>query len=70
MKHLKTYEYFQSETGQYIDYDKDDIVICSDDNIPNLKAFKQNPLKNGGEYKVLSIYKRPEDKFILKKGVE
>lgn len=64
MKHLKTFEFFSTDTGQALDYDVNDIVICSDDKIPNLKSFKHNPLVNGDKYKVLKIYNNLEDKFL------
>lgn len=64
MKYLKTFEFFNTETGQALDYGEGDIVICSDDKIPNLKAFKHNPLIDGAKYKVLRIYNNLEDKYL------
>lgn len=63
MKYLKTFELF-SETGQALNYGVGDTVVCSDDEIKNLKSFKINPLNANQKYKVLRIYKTPEDKFL------
>ena len=65
MKYLKTFEYFNTETGQALDYKEGDIVICSDANVPtNNKKFLLSPLENGAKYKVLKIYNNLEDKFL------
>jgi len=64
MKYLKTFEFFSTETGQALDYEVGDIVICSDDKITNLKPTKRNPLIDGAKYKVLKIYNNLEDKYL------
>jgi hypothetical protein len=64
MKYLKTFEFFSTETGQALDYEVGDNVICFDDEIANLKSTKPNPLINGDKYKVLRIYNNLEDKYL------
>lgn len=56
MKYLKTFEFFETQTGQLCDFEKDDIVISQ---ITNKYLIK------GREYKVLKIYQLPEDKFLV-----
>jgi hypothetical protein len=55
MKHLKTFEFFETETGQALDYGEGDIVICSDE---------KGVLDVGTKYKVLRIYNNLEDKYL------
>jgi hypothetical protein len=64
MRYIKTFEFFSTETGQALDYEEGDIVICSDDKYnPTGKYFA---IDKGDKYKVLKIYKLPEDKFLKK----
>lgn len=58
MANIKTYEEF-SKTGNFLDYDVNDIVICVKEN-DGLKKY----LNIGDEYEVLKIYQLPEDKFL------
>lgn len=64
MKHLKTFEYYNTTTGQIVDYNVGDTIVCINDKIPNLKSTKHNPLKDGTKYKVLQIYKLAEDIYL------
>lgn len=62
MKYLKTFEFFETETGQALDYGEGDIVVCSDEKGVVLNKF--SALDIGAKYKVLRIYNNPEDKFL------
>ena len=61
MKYLKTFEFFETETGQVLDYSEGDTVVCSDDEKDNIKL---PALDKGSKYKVLRIYNNLEDKFL------
>ncbi len=63
MKYLKTFEFFETETGQVLDYSEGDTVVCSDDVSPKNKNLL-NPLKKGSKYRVIKIYSPIEDKFL------
>jgi uncharacterized protein (UPF0179 family) len=63
MKYLKTFEFFETETGQILDYGEGDTVVCSDEVSPKNKNLL-NPLKKGSKYRVIKIYKNVEDKFL------
>jgi len=64
MKYLKTFELYTSPgTGQHLDYDVDDIVICDMDKFFSV-ITGEKLLKKGNKYKVLRIYQIPEDKFL------
>ena len=56
MKYLKTFELY---TGNGIDYDVNDIVVCIDSQLS-----QKNFLKEGNKYRVIKIYQIPEDKFL------
>jgi hypothetical protein len=60
---FKIFEYSTS-TGNQLDYEVGDIVVCSNDRIESIKQFKHNPLSKGIKYKVLKIYKLAEDIFL------
>jgi len=59
MKYLKTFEFFETETGQILDYNEGDTVVCCDG-----KKNGAAILEKGKKYRVLKIYKNVEDKFL------
>lgn len=59
MKYLKTFEFFETNTGQALDYSEGDIVICVD-------SGNFLTLDKGASYKVLKLYKLREDKMLGK----
>ena len=61
MKYLKLFELF--ETGQLIDYEEGDTVVCVKDLFKN-KGGVVHGIQAGKEYKVIKIYTIPEDKFL------
>lgn len=66
MKHLKTFEFFETNTGQALDYTEGDIVICVN-NKPHLNTeIGYLGLNQNSKYKVLKIYKIREDKMLGK----
>ena len=68
MKYLKSFEFFQTKTGQALDYEVGDIVVCINDHQLHLQSqrpgHKYVALDNGVKYKVLKIYNNLEDKFL------
>jgi len=65
MKYLKSFEFFDTETGNFIDYKVGDTVVCipRTDGRPEVSRNHEE-LKVGKKYKVLKIYKLIEDKFL------
>lgn len=69
LKYLKTFELYSSPnpgTGNQIDYEVGDTVVCSDD-IGHSGAARGNKLvdlNKNTQYKVLKLYKTIEDKFL------
>ncbi len=64
---FKLFEY-SLETGQIIDYNVGDIVICISGQPDKwYRGKKVSGLKEGEEYKVIKLYSIPEDKFLNNK---
>jgi len=57
MRYIKTYELYTG-TGNVIDYEVGDIVVCLISTAPTTS------LEKGKEYKVIKIYQLPEDKYL------
>lgn len=67
MKYLKTFElHQQAKTGQIIDYEIGDIVVCIKDSgvMSKIPGSIKHVLEIGEEYKVLKIYTILEDKYL------
>lgn len=67
MKYIKTFEYYNTSTGNALDYDVGDTVVSTITRITTYDPhdFSANPgLTSGRKYKVLKIYSIPEDKFL------
>jgi hypothetical protein len=63
MKYLKLFELF--ETGQLIDYEKDDIVVCIKSSPARwYKGELVSALEVGKQYIVVNLYQIPEDKYL------
>lgn len=64
MKYIKLFELF--ETGQLIDYEVGDTVVCVEYTglMSKLPGSIKHVLEIGEEYKVLKIYTLPEDKYL------
>jgi len=64
MKYIKLFELF--ETGQLIDYEKDDTVVCITDSglMSKIPGSVKHILEVGKKYKVVKIYTIPEDKYL------
>jgi hypothetical protein len=60
MKHIKTFELYT--TGQVIDYELGDIVVCVNDITNNPSSILT--LNKGDKYKVVKIYRLPEDIYL------
>ena len=66
MKHLKTFELYSPPnpgTGNEIDYEVGDTVVCVKAGVPVMKPSRPN-LEEGKDYKVIKLYSIPEDKFL------
>jgi len=68
MKYLKRFDSFGEEwtTGQIIDYNVGDIVVCVKQEVKaGIPPFTlpKITLKEGNKYKVLKIYEIPEDRY-------
>ena len=59
MRYLKTFELYNTSTGNYVDYKEGDVVVCEE-------PTTNHTLVKGKEYKVLRIYTSIEYKMMGK----